>query len=282
MDRAVAGVDETSEREVEKIMGSELVDIVIVGFRPGLETERLLEDIPATTWSPFRVYYFDNTGNPKSLSEAWNDLAFAGSAPYIAVLNSDVIPSPGWDVRMMQALGHEDIGAVMPHAIGCPNVVYLGKSITTSVPPTREDMERAASIAVDESNGKPIMMDFGGEHGPFYAVMLRRADFASLKGFDERLRFYAQDHDFQDRLRSRGMKNVRLENCPFFHGDSVSTKKAIEEGDIDIMEEYRTIGRHYGPIKAGAVPRWDALSDEERASIRRDPAYRMSSTRRSR
>ena len=256
----------------------ERLDIVIVGFRPGPETHRLLEDIPLTTRSPYVLHYFDNTGNPKTLSQAWNDLSFEGLAPFIAVLNSDVIPSPGWDERMIQALDSEEIGSVMPNAIPVQGQ-YMGLDFKFSSPPSREEMASAADHAAGVAKGEVILQDYGGENGPYFAVMLRRDDFMNLKGFDERLRFYAQDHDFQERLRLRGMKNVKLVNCPFYHGDSVATKKAIEEGDIDIMEEYRAIGRVFGPIRNGSVPRWDALSPEERAQVRQDPAYRMSKNR---
>lgn len=261
-------------------MGAETLDIVIVGFRPGPETERLLGDLPVTTKSSYELHYFDNTGNPKSLSQAWNDLAFAGSAPYIAILNSDVIPSPAWDLRMIEALDDETIGSVMPGAIPCVGK-YLGVDVGFHMPPTREDMRHASDIAVEKSAGKPLIYDYGKEQGAYYSVMLRRADFELLKGFDERLRFYAQDHDFQDRLRMRGMKNIRLDSCPFFHGDSVATKKAIANGDIDIMAEYKTIGLIYYPIRDGQTPRWDALSDDDRKGVRADPIYRMSNRRRS-
>jgi hypothetical protein len=72
------------------------------------------------------------------------------------------------------------------------------------------------------------------------------------------------------------MKIVQAAGCPFTHANSASTKAAIQHGDIDIMEEYRHIGRTLMPIRTGAIPRWHEFNDAERAAVRSDPRYRMS------
>ena len=133
--------------------------------------------------------------------------------------------------------------------------------------------------AREKAAGTPILYDYGPECAPFFSVALRRSDFLELKGFDERLRFYGQDHDLQDRLRALGKKILRVVTCPFYHMDSVSTKRAIQNGDIDIMEEYRHIGRVLAPLRAGQLRRWHLLSQEERLAVRSDPQYRMSGPR---
>jgi hypothetical protein len=253
-----------------------LLDIIVVGYRPGPETWRLLEELPGVTRSAYVLHYFDNTGNPKNLSEAWNDLCFEGKAPYIAVLNSDALPSVGWDAILINALEDPTIGSVNPEAVPAPSGTYFGLDYHIGMPPSRDELEALAATAWKATEGKPVLYDYGSENAPYFAVMFRRRDFEELCGFDERLRFYAQDHDFQDRLRQKGQKITKATNCPFYHGDSVSTKKAIESGDIDIMEEYKAIGRVYYPIRSGAVPRWHTLSAAERAAVRADPAFRMS------
>jgi hypothetical protein len=248
------------------------VDVVVVGYRPGPETTRLLSFLPQLTRLPHKLHYCDNTGNPKSLSAAWNDLAAQGSAPFIAFLNSDAFPCPGWDLRMSSILQrHVRVGAVVPKAVGVPSARVSGREFPVSDPATPEQLEAIAN-ALDGN----LLYDYGHECAPFYSVMVRRLDFDALLGFDERLRFYGQDHDLQDRLRAKGMKIVQAAGCPFTHGNSAATKAAIQHGDIDIMEEYTHIGRILGPLRSGHIRRWHTLSDKERRAVRADPAYAMS------
>lgn len=251
---------------------TDAIDVVVVGYRPGPETTRLLSFIPSLTKSPHTLHYADNTGNPKSLSAAWNDLAAQGSEPFIAFLNPDAFPCPGWDIKMSCILRkHAHVGAVVPKAVGAPSATIAGKEFPLSNPATPEELG-----AIADSLDGDMLYDYGSECAPFFSVMLRRQDFEDLRGFDERLRFYGQDHDLQDRLRANGMKIVQGAGCPFTHANSASTKAAIHHGDIDIMEEYRHIGRTLVPIRTGAIPRWHDLGDAERAAVRSDPRFRMS------
>lgn len=255
------------------------IDIVVVGYRPGPETDRLLADVRDLTTGPSQLHYVDNTGNPRTLSAAWNDLARVGTHPFIAFLNSDAVPCPGWNRLLTEVLvSHPDAGVAIPMAVG-KNPTYLERAFTVGQPPDRRDMIMMADWAREKAAGTPILYDYGSECAPFFSVALRRSEFEELKGFDERLRFYGQDHDLQDRLRAMGKKILRVVTCPFYHADSVATKKAIEKGDIDIMEEYRHIGRILAPLRTGTMPRWHLLSDQERAAVRNDPKYRMSGRR---
>jgi len=257
------------------------VDVAVVGYRPGPETARLLAEVNAITRRPHTVNYFDNTGNPKNLSAAWNDLARQGSGTFIAFLNPDIVISPGWDDRMAACLeGHPEVGAVLPSGVGGNGVFRLVNGVTYpgrySNPPTPDEMGAMAAWSADKAGHYVFSAT---DPAPFWAVMMRRADWEALKGFDERLRFYGQDHDMQHRLRRRGLQTVMLLSCPVFNYGSLPTRRAREAGDFDVNEEYHANGRVYPLLRDGRLPLWENLSDAERAAVRGNPAYAISRLR---
>lgn len=254
------------------------VDVVVVGYRPGDETARLLREIPVLTKRPHKLHYFDNTGNPKNLSAAWNDLGRAGSAPFIAFLNPDIAISPEWDERMASCLeSHPEAGAVLPSGVGGNGVFrLLNKAVYPGrygCPPSPEDMRALGAWAAQQSG---LYAFSATDPAPFWAVMMRRCDWESLKGFDERLRFYGQDHDMQHRLRKRGLSTVMTFSCAVYNFGSLPTKRAMQFGDVNVNEEYHANGRVLPLLQDGRLAHWDTLTDGQRASVRGDPRYAIS------
>lgn len=251
-------------------------DVVVVGHRPGAETRRLLEDLDVSTTPPFKVHYFDNTGNPKNLSQAWNDLASAGDCDFIAFLNSDVVVPPCWNEDLVDQLQRRPyVGAVLPAPIG-QNVSIAGKRYEGMIghPPSRDEMASVRRWAHAEFCDQIVGFS-KKERAAFFAVMVKRTTFAAFKGFDERLRFYGQDHDFQDRLRLLGLSTVRVLSCPVLHWGSTATKEAAQRGDIDLQAEYIYFGPILKAIRTGHLKRWDELSDAERLKTKSDPSLRI-------
>jgi hypothetical protein len=115
---------------------------------------------------------------------------------------------------------------------------------------------------------------------PFFAVLIRRETFAILKGFDERFTLYGQDHDMQERMRGMGLQTGALLSAPFWHGGSLSTKRACQHGEIHLQEEYVRIGQVLGPLREGALKRWHELSEFERAAVRLDRRFNRIATSR--
>lgn len=252
------------------------LDVVVIGYQPGAETARMLADLHEYASSGFHLFYHDNTDNRKSLSAWWNDLANLGSSEFVAFLNPDVIPCPDWDQRMIAALiEHAAVGVVIPCPIGGAQCTYLDKTFTLHDPPTNEEMRALANWATEKGSGKQHLYDYGCERGPFFSAMLRREEFKQLNGFDERLPFYGQDHEIQDRLISKGRKCAQIRTCPFWNGNSIPTNKAIQQGIFDLGFEQRRMGTTLEKIRSGELPRWDKLSKQERSSIRFDPAFQM-------
>lgn len=253
------------------------IDVCVVAYRSEEDMPDLEIDLTLMSRHPIQLHLFDNTGNPKTLTIAWNDLARQGSAPYLAFLNTDIRISPGWDERLVDALeASKDVGVVLPMPVGHDWAVRSGlgnEFPRESVCPTpvREAMCRISEAA----KGDPDLYSFGGAcNAAFYAVLMKRSLFMDLKGFDERFRFYGQDHDFQRRVLARyGKYSIRVNRSVVWHRVSGSTMKASEHGEVDFHNELVHLGKVTDATTTGKVSPWDKLSDEERAAVRLDPIY---------
>lgn len=258
----------------------ETLDVVTVAYRSGDDLVAMRRDIPAMTKTPHSFRVFDNTGNPKTLTIAWNDLALEGKADYIAFLNTDIRLSPGWDARLIEALETSPIpaGAVLPRPVGHDWPCLLDASRPafpaheTAPAPGPEEMTTLAQ----RSQGEKGIYVFAGEgdRASFYAILVRRKDWMDLAGFDERFRLYGQDHDFQRRLEERlSARTIRANGCPVWHRCGGSSREAAKRGELDFSAEMRHHGHVKGALKEGALRDWDRLSPDERRAIRMDPAY---------
>lgn len=258
----------------------ETLDIVVVAYRSGFDLEALRRDVPEMTRNGHSFRVFDNTGNPKTLTIAWNDLAWEGRGDYIAFLNTDIRLSPEWDARLIAALETSQVkaGAALPRPVGhdWPALLKPGSAIfpshDTAPAPGPEDMAILASRGKDE---RGVYVFAGeGDRAAFYAVLVRRTDFTMLQGFDERFRLYGQDHDLQHRLETVfGYRTVRAEGCPVWHRCGGSSMEAAKRGELDFTAEMHHHGEVKSAIAQGREPEWHRLSDEGRAGVRANPVY---------
>lgn len=258
-------------------MGVQL-DIVMVAYRSEEDLPDLLSGIKEMTRLPYQLHFYDNIGNTKTLTRAWNDLAAQGTGEYVAFLNTDIRVSPDWDARLVEGLKHHaDAGVVIPKPVGhdWPRLVDPTKAAYTnpaSAPaPTLDVMRKLAQMR----EFSKADYNFGGScNAAFYAVLMRRETWLELKGFDERFRFYGQDHDFQRRMLARlGKYTMYIARAPAWHRCGGSVKKAVQHGDVDFNAEMAHHGNLTRDVKSGRVPEWDLLSDAQRAAVRKDPLY---------
>lgn len=242
------------------------VDILLVGYRSEAYLPRLLDDIKVCSLLPHALHYWDNIGNPKSLSMAWNDLARQGKKDYICALNPDTVLSPGWDVKLTRALDNVDIGVVHPEQAWMPH--------DPGRPPSSEWMRDATG---DLSNGRVETWDVahcGIDKLRFFCAMTRRDYWGCLQGVDERLRWWRQDSDLYLRMRHElGKVAAYVIGCPVWHATSASTQEAVARGEIDFEYEKRLSDEFMGRIWSGKIPWWHRLSDEQRAAVRRDRRF---------
>jgi hypothetical protein len=253
----------------------EYIDIVVVGYKSGDDIHRLMGDLGTMGRRPFQLHYFDNSENSRTLTSLWNDLAWRGRGQHIAFLNTDIRISPAWDIRLIEALERDrTIGVAIPRPVGhdwtalaCPGAKPMDPTVE-AIPPPPEAMERIAAYLEPEKG----TCGFAECNAAFYTVLMRRDLWESLKGFDERYRFYGQDHDFQRRLRARtGRLAASVYGSGVWHQCGGSVKKAM--GYVDFNDEMRQQGFVTEAIQEGILKEWDLMDDAGRAAVREDPKY---------
>lgn len=253
------------------------VDVVVVAYWSGEDLRVLLEDLPVMSRLPYELHVFDNTGNPKTLTMAWNDLAAQGRAEFLAFLNTDIRLSPGWDERLVDCLcSSSDAGVVLPKPVGhdWPELVGGGPMFSNpgaAPPPPREAME---AIAAAWESAKDVYSFGGSCDAAFYFALMRRSLWTGLKGFDERFRLYGQDHDFQRRALGRhGRLTVRSGCCPVWHRCGGCVREAGVRGEVDLGAEMRHQGVVKEAIMSGRMKEWDLLTEGDRAGVRSELTY---------
>ena len=242
------------------------MDIVVVGYRSEAFLPRLFDDLEGMSVLPHQVHYWDNIGNPKSLSVAWNDLSSQGRAPYLCILNPDVALSPRWDERLIRALDNPEIGTA--HA------ECAGRSVDGPIP-SRATMEALGARACGHGRVETWdVLQCGIDALRFFCVMTRRADWERLHGVDERMRFWRQDSDYHWRMRTRlGKFAAFVIGCPVWHHTGASTHAAIDRGEIDFAFECRLSDHLWDDVRSEHRKDWDFLTPGERAAVRRNPLF---------
>jgi hypothetical protein len=206
------------------------------------------------------IHLFDNTGNPRTLSRAWNDLAAAGRAPFILFLNPDCTLSPGWDSALKEVLDRRaDIGIVRPPGMGGDHM------------PSREQMIACAKDAPDGEFERHL--DPGLDKG-WFCSMMRRSQFEALHGFDERLRFFGQDWDVVRRMRSRlGLLFAHANRCKIWHQNGGSRREGEARGEFSSDVEFAYFQEIWERLRNGHLKDWDFLTNDERDLVRKDPIF---------
>jgi len=252
------------------------LDVVMVSYKSPEDVAAVERDLPGMTRMPYRLHYFDNSANVKTLSALWNDLGRQGEGEFVAFLNTDIRLSPGWDERLVLGLWTPpEFGVAIPRPIGHdwptladPKAAPYPDPWTAAAPPPN-----VMAMMADKYEKDPGFYVFRECTASFYTVLMRRCLWEEMKGFDERLRFYGQDHDFQRRLAKRKkLWAVRVNRCPVWHRCAGSVKKAI--GDVDFDAEMNHCGNYGVQIINQAIKEWDLLGEGERLSVREDPRFR--------
>jgi hypothetical protein len=152
---------------------------------------------------------------------AANNQAFAAStAPFLALLNSDAAPEPGWLAAMVQAMESDaSVGACAPqirrwddHGI----VDSLGLSIDRSGT-AREWQSGQRAAPADAADVRDV---FGASGA---ACLLRRAMLDDIGAFDEDFFAYLEDADLAWRARLAGWRCLYAPAAIVYHRHSASS-----------------------------------------------------------
>jgi GT2 family glycosyltransferase len=187
-----------------------MIDVIVLDLDGGAMLQECLASLHAQTVS-HRLILFDNgsrmpTKNATQRSET--NLGFAGganaafrlcSAPYVAIVNNDVVLEPDWLEHVRDALDRDEKLAAVQTIIRRPDGRIDGAGIDISDGTFRQ-------IGYGSNVGEPLRVAWGVSA----TATLYRAAALGKTIFDERLFAYYEDVELSARLKRQGWRTAVL------------------------------------------------------------------------
>lgn len=224
------------------------VDVIVLDVDGGAMLRECLASIAAQTLAPRRVIVFDNgsrTPTPNAIRSETN-LGFAGGvnaalrhgdAPFVALVNNDVVLDPDWLATVREAMNDPTLAAVQTI--------------------NRREDGTIDGAGIDVSDGTIRQTRLSGLHwGVSATAALYRRE---LLHFDERFFAYYEDVELSARLLEGGWKLAVLPVAKAMHRGSQSA--AILGGDalrLRTRNRYWVARLHRGTARIGALL-WEDL-----------------------
>ncbi len=215
------------------------VSVIIVSYESGPTLERCLAGLAAQTFRDFEVLLVDNAssdGAPQAavaadpsirFLEPGANLGFAAGnnlavrqarGRWLALLNPDAYPEPGWLAALMDgAARHPGVQSFASLQTSADDPAVLdgaGDNMTSAGIPFRGGYGRKAPASLREGE---VFSACGA------AMLIDKALFEDLGGFDERFFCYCEDVDLGYRLRLTGRITLLLPDARVAHVGSAST-----------------------------------------------------------
>jgi GT2 family glycosyltransferase len=202
-----------------------MIDVIVLDLDGGAMLEECLASIDAQSVRPGRVIVFDNgsavpTKNATARSET--NLGFAGganaalrhsSAPYVALVNNDVVLDPDWLAWVRDALDRDAQLAAVQTIIRRVDGAIDGAGIDISNGTFRQ-------IGHGKPVGSPLAVAWGVSAT---ATLYRRAALGG-RFFEERLFAYYEDVELCARLRRDGWRIAVLPVVKATHRGSATAQ----------------------------------------------------------
>ena len=275
--------------------------VVTVTYSPGSHLDRFLSSLTVATDRPVTVVLADNgstDGAPEEAVERYpgtrllrmgGNLGYGSAAnrgvdtapaddEFVIVANPDVVWGPNsideplaaaerWPrAGSLGPLVRDPDGAVYPSARHLPSLVRGGMHAVVGFVWKTNPWTRAYRQEYLEPTERPVGWLSGS------CLLLRRAAFDQVRGFDERYFMYMEDVDLGDRLGQAGWLNVYVPSAEILHDkghstgrDPASNLRAHHESTYIYLSD-----RHFGWWRAPL--RWtmkSALKVRSRAAVRK-------------
>ncbi|TGD86909.1 glycosyltransferase family 2 protein [Mycolicibacterium sp. CH28] len=226
--------------------------VVTVTYSPGSHLDRFLSSLTVATDRPLTVVMADNgstDGTPEEAVERYpgtqllrtgSNLGYGSAvnrgvatAPaddeFVLVANPDVVWGPGSIDALLDAaqrwpragtlgpLIRDPDGAVYPSARHLPSLIRGGMHAVVGFIWKKNPWTRAYHQEYLEPTERPVGWLSGS------CLLVRRAAFDQVGGFDERYFMYMEDVDLGDRLGRAGWLNVYVPSAEILHDKGHST-----------------------------------------------------------
>ena len=245
-------------------------DLIVLDVDGGAMLDECLASIRAQTVAPHAVIVFDNgsrvpiegairsetnLGFARGVNEAYRHT----TAPYVGVINNDVVLDRDWLAQVRDALDRDDKLAAVQTIIRRPDGTIDGAGIDVSDGTFRQ-------IGYAQPVGSPLAVAWGVSAT---ATLYRRAALGD-RVFDERLFTYYEDVELSARLRESGWRTAVLPVVKATHRGSMSApllgRRALR---LRTRNRYLVARMHRGAGRIGALLWEDArLALRGRTSLR--------------
>lgn len=208
------------------------VAAIIVGYNNLEQMKECLPTLVKTDYPNFRIVYVDNNSSDGSADfvaanypnvevvrfnanygfVVYNRVISDVSDGYVVLLNADIIVEADWLSRLMECMQDDSVAAAVPKMLFSDN----------------RRMINAAGGQIDifgmswnRGNGQLDNGQFGSIEEVFYGVgaclLIRRAIWGRIGGFDERYFMYEEDVDWCWRARVSGYKIIFTPKAAIYH-----------------------------------------------------------------
>jgi GT2 family glycosyltransferase len=247
-----------------------MIDVIVLDVDGGTMLEECLASIRAQSVEA-RVILFDNgskTPTPGATARSETNLGFAGganaalrhsSAPYVALVNNDVVLQPDWLVHVRDALDRDPQLAAVQTIIRRPDGRIDGAGIDVSDGTFRQ-------IGHGEAIGVPLAVAWGVSA----TATLYRREAIGEHFFQERFFAYYEDVELCARLRASGWRIAVLPVVgAVHHGSKTAPLLGRDALRLRTRNRYLVARMHRGVGRIGALLWEDArLLPRGRTSIR--------------
>lgn len=187
--------------------------------------------------------------NRRGPSFARNRGAFQARGEIIAFLDADCIANSSWLDCVSRSFSCSEIGAVAGSVIGFDRETTIGKF--------------HALFTLRALPSSRLFHEFNLVSGGFPAANLtiRSTLFRSLGGFDEKLPFFAEDHDLCARIYQSGVQIFFNKEAIVYHQHRQSLRSTWHQSFGFGTGHATMLKRHFPRILLIELPRWHALSE---------------------
>jgi GT2 family glycosyltransferase len=242
-------------------MTGAMIDVIVLDLDGGPMLEECLASIRAQSVQPSRVIVFDNgsrTPTPNATARSQTNLGFAGganaalrlsTAPYVALVNNDVVLDADWLAYVRDALDRDEKLAAVQTIIRRPDGMIDGAGI---------DVGNGTFRQIGHGNpvGSPLSVAWGVSAT---ATLYRRTALGG-RMFDERLFAYYEDVELCARLRDAGWRTAVVPVVKATHRGSASAHAL--RGDalrLRTRNRYLVARMHPGVGRIGSLLCEDAM-----------------------
>ncbi len=247
-----------------------VVDIVVISYNTKNLLLACLQQLALYTDEPHRVIVVDNAsrdGTPETLqktieeyqwshvqiianlhnvgyAKACNQGIKAGTSPYILLLNSDVLVTPGWLTPLIDCMKEDSKIAV----VGPKMIDEKGRITGAGIVGTYEKHVPRGYLEVDAPGKYEEEEDCFSVCGAAYLIL--RANLPVLGLFDEHYFFYFEETDYSLQARTKGFRIVYCPKSKIYHLQGKSSqdhgqlRRYFEESESYFRRKWMPVFEH--------------------------------------